>query len=821
MPKSLVPEELSSQAWHPDLLKLWKSGEDIGVGASNESSIIGPQQAAELLAARRKIATLLRRVLRETERMQGRLLSGSVDSGRGGGMAALWEGLAPADANTRGSINAAAAAEFLLNRTEVPDGEKRITVRPGTLPAYAAHRMLMERPDLFLSADINMWQEQTFLVRSRAEVERHNRVEGWVASQDPIFLKFVEKGEAVRAATKSGGELPEWTEEERDILYLLTLALFERRGTQQPHALTLACSIAKWFSSPSETIIDLRFIGPLLNDLGVLPNFDSSMSHKVIESASRSATMGGFIMPAKFGETATEPVAADAALDSLRQEYSHRVYVIDDPSALELDDGIALEPAGDGQYWVHMYVADPTRVIEREGTLSQAASFMGTSHYLHEGTVPMLPPSLAGGKLSLGAAAGQPTLVFSAKVDMQGAVHDWKVGMGFTKNTVVTTYDAVNDVLGVAPAKKTHPFGRLREDVIVRPPPRALDTLEAEHSTELQTLLQLSQALRAARFKDAGFEWTGASSSVGVHNIGAIPANLHDRALFPTAPHAWPPADKLQFSFEVTQGLPTTSSVTMVTEYMVLANQVAAWFCGEHGLAAAFRGTAPVTDTNMTPPDMTVEKLLAQRVPGTGYMSMDAAKIGSVLFPTTQLSPTPVPHWLVGLSAGKGYLWATSPLRRYDDMLAHWQIKGALAAAAGVSGGEGVLSTEAIWPLIMRTFHGQQRGRTSQRTDNRYFTAALFQQRAAGPLPEGYEVDPAETVDLHAPMDAVVVARPLLGGGRYLVEISVPALGIASHVSIPTMAEAERRAPLGETIKVVYDQSVLWPLPLTQFELAP
>ncbi len=819
MPKSLVPEALSSAAWHPDLLQMWKTGEDIGLSAANEDSIIGPEQAAEMLAARRKIATLLRRVLRETERMQGRLLGGSVDSGRGGGMDALWEGLTPSDANLRGSINAAAAAEFLLNRAEKAGGAQRITVRPGTLPAYAAHGMLMERPDLFLCADINMWQEQTFLVRSRAEVERFNRVEGWIATQDPIFLKFVEKGEAVRAAIKGGAEPPAWTEEERDILYQLTLSLFERRGTQQPHALTLGCGIAKWFSSPSQEVVDLAFIGPLLNELGVLPASDSSMTHKVVESAARSAIADGFVMPVEFGEAVMEPVAADAALDSLRHEYSHRVYVIDDPSALELDDGIALEPAGNDQYWVHMYVADPTRFVDFEGTVSKAANYMGTSHYFIEGTVPMLPPSLAGGKLSLGASAGQPTLVFSAKMDTQGAVHDWKVGMGFTKNTVVTTYDAVNDALGIAPAKKSYPFGRLREDLVVGPPPRPLDTLEAEHNAELATLSQLARALRAARFKDAGFEWLGANSSVSVNNTSAVPANLHDRALFPSAPHASTPLDKLQFGFEVVREPLTNSAVTMVTEFMVLANQVAAWFATEHNLTVAFRGSGPVTNTSSTPADLTVEKLLAQRVPNTGFVGMDKAKIGMLLFPQTQLSPTPIPHWLMGLSAGKGYLWATSPLRRYDDMLAHWQIKGALAAQAGVTGGGGVLSADEVWPLIMRAFHGQQRGRTAQRTNNRYFSTALFQQRAAGPVPEGYEVD-GGAVDLRAPVDAVVTARPKSLFGRCHAEINVPVLGWSSSVVFSTLAEAERHAPIGATIKVVFDRAEMWPLPTTEFRLA-
>lgn len=829
MPKSLVPSDLAESAWHPDLLQMWIKGEDIGVSAVDEGSLIGQEKATELMSARRKIASLLRRVLRESERMQGRLLGGSLTSGRGGGMDALWEGLAPSDANVRGHITASKAAEYLLNKANAgEEGEaKHIAVRAGTLPAYAAHMLLMDRPDLFLATDLNMWENATFMVRSRAERERHERIENLVRTQDPEFVAFVDKANTVREAIKNGAEqsaLPEWTETERDILYQLTLALLERRGTQTPHSLSLACAIAKWFAADSTEVIDLGVIGPLITELGVLPVFDSTMTSKLVELGIRAGDMGGFTMPASFGETANEPVAADAALDSLRTDLPHRVYVIDDPTALELDDGISLEKAAeDGQYWVHIYVADPTRFIKREGALSRAASFAGTAHYLDEGVVPMLPPSLAGGKLSLGSggSSGQPVMVFSARLDKSGTVHDWKVGMGFTKNTVVTTYRAVDDALGLDAARVTHPFGKLSEDLISRPPLRHLDSLVPEHTDELKTLLDISLALRAERYKTAGYEWTGPQGLVSVHNASPVPLNMHDRATYPSSPQVWSPRsrDDVQYGYAVTGEAARTNSVSMVTEYMVLANQIAAWFAAERGLGVAFRGSGRALDTSRTPADMTVEKLLAARTPGTGFIEMTRARMASILLPTTQLAVTPLVHWSMGLDAGKGYVWATSPLRRYDDMLAHWQIKGALAAEAGISGGEGVLSHEEVWPLMRRSHFGQQRGRSAQRTAHRFLTAGLLQQRSTGPLPTGYTVEEADKIDLHSPVEAVVVSPPSAAAGMFKVDIVIPSLGLASEMTFPTRNDA-LRYDVGSNINVVLDKVSLWPLPLNSWKPA-
>lgn len=829
MPKSLVPAELADKAWHPDLLKLWSQGEDIGLSPTQEESLIGPERAAELLASRRKIASLLRRVLRESERMQGRLLSGSLQSGRGGGMDALWEGLAPSDPQQRAVVTAAEAAEYLLNKDDAgAEGTaKRITVKPGTLPAYAAHMLLMERPDLFLSSDLNMYETGTFMVRSRADKARHDKVAHLVQTQDPEFLAFVDKANRVREAIKSGSteSLPEWNETERDIVYQLSLALLERRGTQAPHTLSLACSIAKWFEPESEEVIDLAAIGPLLNELGVLPVYDSTMTSKLVESAERAAVMGRFNAPPVTSAPSgwSEPVAADAALDSLRVDHSHRVYVIDDPNARELDDGIALERISDDEFWVHTYVADPTRFIERDGVLSKTASFVGTAHYLDEGVVPMLPPSLGEGKLSLGARGsdrGQPVMIFSARMDRAGTVHDWKVGMGFTKNTVVTTYDAVNSVLGLDAPKTTYPFGKLDEALLTaKSEPRHLDDLTPEHTDDLKTLLELSLALRAERFKTAGFEWTGPMGAVSVHNTPPPPVNLHDPSSVPS-PRVLTPRtnDEIQYGYSVVPEPAPTTSGYMVSEFMVLANQIAAWFCAERGIGVAFRGSSRVLDTARTQPENSVDTLLSQRIPGTGFMDMTRAKMGSLFFPATQLATTPLVHWSMGLTEGRGYVWATSPLRRYDDMLAHWQIKGALAADAGVSGGEGVLSHEDVWPLLRRAYFGQQRGRTAQRTAHRYFTAGLLRQRSAGPRPKGYVFNEAEAVDLHGAMDAVVIGPSVASAGRFTCSIAIPELALASDVEFNTREQAERLA-VGDRIKVALKRTLIWPIPATSFKL--
>jgi len=103
---------------------------------------------------------------------------------------------------------------------------------------------------------------------------------------------------------------------------------------------------------------------------------------------------------------------------------------------------------------------------------------------------------------------------------------------------------------------------------------------------------------------------------------------------------------------------------------MIIANRVAGLFAKDHAIPVAYRGLS----TNIPPP--LVEKAHSLHLSGTKDLPSSISReilstAGGWLL---QQSATPTSHELLGISAESGgYVQVTSPMRRYLDILAHWQ----------------------------------------------------------------------------------------------------------------------------------------------------
>jgi hypothetical protein len=798
MPSSLVPKDLAAKCWSPELLQLWQSGKDIGVSEPGaESDIIGEVQANEMITARRKVSTL-----------------------RGGAAEAVWVHVTSqaqgADEETRIGVTATTAAEFLLNGPEVAD-DKRVKVRGNTLPAFAAHTLLMARPDLFIADERDTWKSG-FLARARGDRSRLDRVTVAVESDDSeIFKNFVAKANAVREALAQKTEVPEWSEDDLDFIWVLGLTIVETRSLQANVANVIASTIVK---AVGYNIDHWKYatdaVAPFLTDIGVLPSGDSVRTSLVREAANRHMVIRG-VQPEVSTPALQSPTAADAALDSLRQDSPHRVYVIDDASAKELDDGIAVEPTGNGDYWVHVHVADPTRYLARDDPVAQRAAFYGVSTYLPEGTTPLLPPDMGDGDMSLGEShKSQSVMVFSARVDKEGNIHDHKVGLGHLKSAVLTTYATVNKALGIEAVTHTHPFGIFETD---KPATRAYPELTPEDVESLALLRDLANGLRAKRYANAGIEWVLPSGIAQPLDVGTPLKNMFDRAHAPASATAYPTVTR--YNYAVEHRAPTVSAQQTVAELMILANRVVAKFCSDHNIPVPFRGSEPIHETSMTPAHLTLDKMLARREAGSGFIDGLDVMRANLTPPKTITSTTPVPHWIMGFDKpDHGYLRATSPLRRFDDMLVHWQVKAALAAQANLSGADKLLGEERVSHLAEWSDTAANRNKILSRNASVYWNAGLLLSRSTGALPAGLTQTPEmATADLHDIEATVFGPARVMVTGDIQVPTFLPSIGIPADVTFKHGAVRLDDLVIGARIrtKLWAETTYQWPNPMINF----
>ena len=159
--------------------------------------------------------------------------------------------------------------------------------------------------------------------------------------------------------------------------------------------------------------------------------------------------------------------------DENRLDLTHlKVYTIDDESTQEIDDGLSLETLDDGRERLWIHIADPTRLVMPGDELDLEARRRSTTLYLPTGMIPMFPPELATGPMSLVEGQICPALSFGVILDEIGSIQEYSIHASLIKPTYRLTYEDVNEMLELgiqgeseieAIAKCAQRRGRLRQ----------------------------------------------------------------------------------------------------------------------------------------------------------------------------------------------------------------------------------------------------------------------------------------------------------------------------------------------------------------------
>ena len=159
----------------------------------------------------------------------------------------------------------------------------------------------------------------------------------------------------------------------------------------------------------------------------------------------------------KFGFSNTYPEYVNKAAEALevnsKQELSKRkliekrIVTIDGDDAKDFDDAISIEKLDNGNYLLGVYIADVGYFVEEGSVIDQESYNRGTSVYIVDRVLPMLPFKLSNDLCSLQEGKERLAIACFMEIDSNGRTVDTVIEKVKIKSSKRWTYKEVNEII--------------------------------------------------------------------------------------------------------------------------------------------------------------------------------------------------------------------------------------------------------------------------------------------------------------------------------------------------------------------------------------